>query len=73
MRVNHTLTVRLNKELAAWLKETASATGLSRSQIIRAQLEKARASGSLKTSMKHMGAMDGLPKGLSTRKGFANN
>src|SRR5438874_3885838 len=42
-RMGHTTTVRLTEELAAWLDEVASRTGLSRGRIIRDQLERARA------------------------------
>ncbi|RPH55008.1 ribbon-helix-helix protein, CopG family, partial [bacterium] len=39
------ITVRLSKELAAWLEEAAAQSGVSQGRLIRDQLEKARASG----------------------------
>lgn len=69
--MSHTITVRLNKELASWLEETACKTGVSQGQLIRDQLERARASGSAKRFMRLAGIMRGLPKDLSARKGFA--
>ena len=44
--MSHTITVRLNKELAAWLEDTAAKTGVSQGKLIRDQLEKARANKS---------------------------
>jgi hypothetical protein len=69
--MSHTITVRLNKELAAWLEETAGKAGLSQGQIIREQLEKARVGGASRPFMQLAGVMRGLPKSLSTRKGFS--
>jgi Ribbon-helix-helix protein, copG family len=40
-----TITVRLNEELAAWLEEAVARRGVSKSEHICDQLEKARASG----------------------------
>jgi len=41
--MGHTITVRLAKELAEWLEETASRTGVPQSRIVREQLERATA------------------------------
>jgi hypothetical protein len=69
--MSHTITIRLNKELAAWLEGTASKAGMSQGQLIRDQLEKARAGGSSRPFMRLAGTVRGLPKDLSTRKGFS--
>jgi len=69
--MSHTITVRLNKELALWLEETAVETGVSQGQLVRDQLEKARARSSLKPFMRLAGTIRGLPKDLSKRKGFS--
>jgi hypothetical protein len=68
--MSHTITIRLTKDLAAWLEETAKTTGLSQGQIIRDQLERSRAAASGKAFMRLAGIVRG-PKDLSTRKGFS--
>jgi hypothetical protein len=68
--MSHTITVRLNTELAAWLEETAAKTGVSQGRLIRDQLEKARSGRSTRRFMRLAGAVRG-PKDLSTRKGFS--
>jgi hypothetical protein len=67
--MGHTLTVRLQRELASWLEEQAAESGVSQGQIVREQLEKARAASSLRF-MRLAGSVRG-PRDLSTRKGFA--
>ncbi len=68
--MSHTITIRLDKELAAWLEHTAAKTGMSQGQVIREQLEKARASGA-QPFMRLAGSIKGRPKNLSTRKGYS--
>jgi hypothetical protein len=68
--MGHTLTVRLDEELAAWLEEEARKTGLSQGRIVRDQLERARAAGARKRFMRLAGAARG-PRNLSSRKGFS--
>ena len=68
--MGHTLTIRLNPDLATWLEETAAKTGVSQGELIREQLEKARAADSIKPFMRLAGTVRG-PKDLSTRKGFS--
>ncbi len=70
--MGHTTTVRLTEELAAWLDEVASRTGLSRGRIIRDQLERARANARNGSFMKLAGVVRG-PKDLSSRKGFTRS
>lgn len=65
-----TITVRLSKELAAWLEEAAAQSGVSQGKLIRDQLEKARASGEEKGFLRLAGTVEG-PKDLSRRKGFS--
>ena len=67
--MGHTITVRLNKELAEWLDAVASKTGVAQGKIIRDQLEKAKAGDSSRSFMRLAGAVRG-PKDLSRRKGF---
>jgi predicted transcriptional regulator len=70
--MGHTTTVRLTKELAAWLDDVAARTGLSRGRIIRDQLERARAGAGNRSFMKLAGVVRG-PKDLSSRKGFSRS
>ena len=68
--MNHTITVHLDEELAAWLEEAAARSGVSPGKIVRDQLEKARASGEAKGFRRLAGSVHG-PKDLSSRKGFS--
>ena len=67
-----TITVRLSKELAAWLEDTAAKSGLSQGKLVRDQLDKARAGSGAQTFMRLAGSVRG-PKDLSTRKGFSRS
>ena len=69
--MSQTITVRLNKELAEWLEETASKTGLSQGQIVRQQLERAKTAKPNQPFMRLAGSIRGLPRDLSKRKGFS--
>ena len=68
--MSHTITIRLERELASWLEEAAKKTGLSQGEIIREQLERARADRSRQSFMRLAGSVS-VPKALSTRKGFS--
>jgi hypothetical protein len=67
--MGQTLTVRLTKDLAAWLEQTAVETGVSQGKLVRDQLERARAAASSHAFMRLAGAVRG-PRDLSERKGF---
>jgi hypothetical protein len=67
--MRHTLTVRLHKELAEWLEDQAAKTGVPQGQIVREQLEKARAA-SAQPFMRLAGSVR-RARDLSTRKGFS--
>ncbi|HXP89111.1 MAG TPA: CopG family transcriptional regulator [Bryobacteraceae bacterium] len=67
--MSNTLTVRLPEDLAEWLDQAARKSGISRGQIIRMELERARASSG-KPFMRLAGIGEG-PPGLSMRKGFS--
>jgi hypothetical protein len=67
--MSKTITIRLEKELAAWLGDVAARTGVSQGKIVRDQLERAKASGSL-SFMRLAGHVRG-PRDLSSRKGFS--
>ena len=68
--MGHTLTIRLDRDLAAWLEEEAKRTGVSQGRIVREQLEKVKVSSSVRPFMRLAGAVRG-PATLSTRKGFS--
>ena len=68
--MSHTITIRLSKELAAWLEETASRSGVAQGQIVREQLENARAVSGRRPFMRLAGTVNG-PRTLSKRKGFS--
>jgi hypothetical protein len=71
--MSHTITVRLNKELAEWLAETAERTGVPQGKVVRDQLEKAKATAGGRPYMRLAGSLRGLPKDLSRRKGFSRS
>jgi hypothetical protein len=68
--MSHTITVRLTRELAEWLEETAARTGVSQGRIIREQLERARRERSGRAFMRLAGSIKGA-RDLSSRKGFS--
>ena len=70
--MGQTITVRLTKDLADWLEQTAAETGVSQGKLVRDQLEKAKAAASSQAFMSLAGAVR-VPKDLSSRKGFARS
>ena len=69
--MGHTITVRMDEELADWLEETARSTGRSQGEIVREQLERARSERKQGRFMRLAGCVDGA-RDLSSRKGFSN-
>ena len=67
--MSNTLSIRLPKELAQWVQQTAKQTGLTQGELVRQQLEKARSNAAEKPWMALAGATRG-PRDLSTREGF---
>ncbi len=68
--MSHTLTIRLTREQAEWLREVSEATGVPQGKIVRDQLEKARGGRAKRGYMRLAGAVRGA-RNLSTRKGFS--
>lgn len=68
--MSHTLTIRLTRDLAEWLERTAADTGRSQGEIVREQLERARAHRSSRPFMRLAGRVKGAAD-LSSRKGFS--
>jgi hypothetical protein len=71
--MGHTLTVRLDHDLAEWLERESAKTGVSQGQIVRDQLQRARAAASAQAFMRLAGAVRGGPREVSTRKGFSRS
>jgi len=67
--MGHTLTIRIQKDLAEWLEDEAAKTGVSKGQIVREQLEKARSTAA-QPFMRLAGSVR-RARDLSTRKGFS--
>jgi hypothetical protein len=68
-QMSNTVSVRLPEDLAEWLQQAASTTGVSKGRIIREQLEKARNSPR-RPFLRLAGTVAG-PGDLSSRKGFS--
>jgi hypothetical protein len=68
--MRQTITIRLTKELAVWLEDTAAKSGVSQGKVVRDQLEKARSGNGAQAFMRLAGTVSG-PKNLSRRKGFS--
>ena len=68
--MSHTVTIRLDKELADWLERESRKTGESQGKIIRDRLTRVRSAVGAQTFMKHAGSVRLNPR-LSTRKGFS--
>ncbi len=69
--MSNTITVRLPEDLAEWLAETARRTGVPVGRIVREQLERAKNEQDERPYMRLAGKIKGLPRDLSTRKGFS--
>jgi hypothetical protein len=68
--MGHTLTIRLNSDLADWLEEESRRTGVPQGKIVREQLERAKAGAAGQPFMRLAGSVRG-PRDLSQRKGFS--
>ena len=68
--MGHTITIRLDQDLAVWLEEESKKTGLSQGKIVRDQLERAKTGTSTRAFMRLAGTVRGA-RDLSTRKGFS--
>lgn len=55
--MSNTVTIRVSKELAAWLEDTAAKTGVSQGKILRDQLEMAMAERNLGSPRSRVSAM----------------
>ena len=69
--MSHTLSVRVPDELADWLEAAAKRMGLSRGELVREQLEKARHETTDAQPFMSLAGTVSLDPKLSARKGFA--
>ncbi len=69
--MSNTITVRLPKDLAEWLADTAKRTGVPRGKLVREHLEHAKAATGSRPHLRWAGYITDAPRDLSTRKGFA--
>ena len=67
--MSHTLTIRLQDDLAEWVEQTAQAMGVSQGRLIRDQLEKARREDVRTQRYMRLAGSVRLARDLSTRKG----
>ena len=70
--MGHTVTVRLDRDLAEWLERESKKSGESQGKIIRDSLTRARSEAASQAFMKHAGRARLDPR-LSTRKGFSRS
>ena len=68
--MSNTITIRLPKDLADWLRDQSTKTGVPQGRLVRDQLEKLRARRPGRRFMRLAGSVSG-PRDLSTRKGFS--
>lgn len=68
--MSHTITVRLGRELAEWLEDSARRAGVPQGRIVREQLEKARSASRRQAFLRLAGTVRG-PRDLSSRRGFS--
>jgi predicted DNA-binding protein len=71
--MSNTFTIRLPADLAQWLRNLAKRRGVPQSQIIKDSLEKTRDAAPDKPFMKLAGSIKGLPRDLSSRKGYSRS
>lgn len=69
--MSHTLTIRLQDDLAEWVETTAKAMGVSQGRLIREQLDKARREDLQSRRYMRLAGSVRLARDLSTRKGFS--
>lgn len=70
--MSKTLTIRLDDDLAAWLKDLSERTGIPQGKIVRTELERARRGVGSREFLRLAGVVEG-PRDLSSRKGFSRS
>jgi hypothetical protein len=69
--MSHTLTIRIQDDLARWLGDTANAMGIPRGRLVRETLEQAREQETKGKGFMRLAGCVRRDKDLSTRKGFS--
>jgi hypothetical protein len=67
--MSHTITIRVQADLAEWLERQSAKSGVSKGKIIRDELERARTRAA-QPFMRLAGSIRG-PRNLSSRNGFS--
>lgn len=68
--MSNTITIRLSEELDQWLEEESRITGLTKSRIVREQLERSRTEKRNQPFLDLAGSVEGTTD-LSQKRGFA--
>ncbi len=68
-RMSNTITIRLPEEINQWLEEQSRVTGVSKSRIVREQLERRRTEKQRQPFLDLAGSVEGAPD-LSRKRGF---
>ena len=71
--MSHTLTIRIQDDLARWLADTAKAMSVPQGKIVRDQLELAREQDKQGRGLMRLAGSVRGDKDLSTRKGFSRS
>ena len=71
--MSHTLTIRIQDDLARWLAETAKAMGVPQGRLVREKLELAREQETRGRGFMRLAGCVRGDKDLSTRKGFSRS
>jgi len=67
------VTIRISDEIAEWLRERSRRQGISMSRIVLTELEQAMLAAEAESPTAIIGSVRGLPRNLSTRKGFSRH
>jgi len=69
--MDRALKIRLSDELFHGLKNTSGITGLPMNWIVREYLEDAKSNAGKQRFLRHLGAIKGPERDVSSRKGFS--
>ena len=71
--MSHTLTIRIQDDLARWLEKSARGMGVSQGKLVRQELERARQGDAKGQRFMRLAGSVRLARDLSTRKGFTKS
>jgi hypothetical protein len=69
--MSHTLSIRIQDDVARWLEESARGMGVSRGRLVRQELERVRQGDTQGKRFMRLAGSVRLASDLSTRKGFS--